>query len=448
VRRSESSLNVKTAFVALFIFELLLFLTFYRREIAWYPPQNYDQAAILCENYRLEEAALSDAPWKLWATLWRDGHPSGLLLPIEGALSGLILGGARLPQLFLNYLSFIAVQATAFYTAHAVLGRRAYGYAAVGLILCQLTPWFWAGGLFDFRMDFFAYCFFGIWTCAVIRSKLLLSRPWALCAGLVGAFLVLHRFLTIIFLFGISGAFATVCLVIRFFHRHNGAFSWRMSRRLFHLTLSIGIIAAISVPIFIQNRSSIYNYYVVAHGVSDERFVRAREVGITDLVGHLLFYPRSIVSDHWGKMFIWWSVALIACGAATRFFPRWGSPSEKTPSSDPESVVLRFIFLALRHLFASCRSDDRYRKVARCRRHYRGAGRLDGRISNRGSCLEILRSRFCPEVGSYSRMLNRAVWRWISPTVYPNYPTSASPRSTRRSSAPERARQVVSQLRQ
>jgi hypothetical protein len=169
-------LNVKTAFVALFIFELLLFLTFYRREIAWYPPQNYDQAAILCENYRLEEAALSDAPWKLWATLWRDGHPSGLLLPIEGALSGLILGGARLPQLFLNYLSFIAVQATAFYTAHAVLGRRAYGYAAVGLILCQLTPWFWAG-LFDFRMDFFAYCFFGIWTCAFIRSKLLLSRP-------------------------------------------------------------------------------------------------------------------------------------------------------------------------------------------------------------------------------------------------------------------------------
>lgn len=40
--------------------EALLFTNFYFREIAWYPPQNFDQAAILADTYRLQERVLSN----------------------------------------------------------------------------------------------------------------------------------------------------------------------------------------------------------------------------------------------------------------------------------------------------------------------------------------------------------------------------------------------------
>jgi hypothetical protein len=343
---SMSTRSDRKILAVLFVLELLLFLAFYRREIAWYPPQNFDQAGLLCSAYSLEEGALAHGLGEVWSALWRPEHANGLLLPIEGALSGLLLGGTRLPQLLLNYLFFIAIQAALFYTAFAVFGRRAYGYAAVGLILCQLTPWFWAGGLFDFRMDFCAYCLFGIWTCSVMRSKIFLSRPWAICSGLAGAFLVLHRFLTITFLVGISGGLAALFLFLRFLGRSDNALTGRMSRRLFHLALCLGTIAAIVVPIFFLNRSAIYDYYVGLHAAGDQRFVRAREFGITDLVGHLLYYPHSIIADHWGNWFIVGSLALIACAILTRLLRASVGSAEKTFSSDSEAILLQFIFLA------------------------------------------------------------------------------------------------------
>ena len=105
------------------------------------------------------------------------GHAAGVLFPIEGALAGIIIGGTRLPQLVVLFLGFCALQVTAFTVARTIWKRRLYGYIALGLILSQITLWFWeGGGLFDFRMDFLAYCLYGIWACAVLRSQLFLHR--------------------------------------------------------------------------------------------------------------------------------------------------------------------------------------------------------------------------------------------------------------------------------
>jgi hypothetical protein len=62
----------------------LLFTNFYFREIAWYPPQNSDQAAILADTYRLQERVLSNGFGQFLNEILTNGHPSGLGLPIEG----------------------------------------------------------------------------------------------------------------------------------------------------------------------------------------------------------------------------------------------------------------------------------------------------------------------------------------------------------------------------
>jgi hypothetical protein len=62
--------------------------------------------------------------------------------------------------------------------------------------------------LFDFRMDFIAYCLFGVWVCAALRSGLFLDWRWAIATGLLAALLVANRFLTIIYLLGIIAGLA------------------------------------------------------------------------------------------------------------------------------------------------------------------------------------------------------------------------------------------------
>jgi len=341
---SKSNFDTKVLGIVL-AFQALLFWTFYCREIAWYPPLNSDQVAYLEEAYRLQERILWHGLGDLFKTSWYKGHVSGLLLPIEGALSGLLLGGARWPQLAVNLVFFGALQVFAFYTARNVWDRRVFGYAVVGLILCQATAWLPWGGLFDFRMDFSAYCVYGIWACAVVRSKLFLDRRWAIGCGLIGGFLVLHRFLTVVYLLGVCGGFAGVCVAVGFLRRADADLTRRMWQRFYNLSLSAGVIIIIGAPILILNWPAIHNYYVVGHLVGNEKYIRAAEYGIRDPVGNLLYYPKSIIWDHWGQTFLFGSAITIAGGVAARCLGRSGNFGNKRASYRDETFLLQVIFL-------------------------------------------------------------------------------------------------------
>ena len=331
--------------LALIALEAVVFCNFFFREIAWYPPQNFDQTAFLTEAYQLEERVLSKGVSELWKALWSKGNPSGLLLPIEGAFSGLIIGGTRLPQLCILFIAFATLQLVTFATARSVWKRRTYGYLALGLILCQTTAWLWAGGLFDFRLDFVAYCLYGIWACAVIRSKLFLDRRWTIGCGLLGAFLVLHRFLTAVYLLGVCAGFAVVCVVLGLVARSDADLAGRMKQRLYHLALSVGILVVVVSPILFVNRSAIHDYYVVGHATGQEKYVRASEAGIRDLAGHLLYYPKSVLKDHWGATFLWGSAIAIATGLIARLLGRFGAFAAQRPSRRDETVLLQIVFL-------------------------------------------------------------------------------------------------------
>jgi hypothetical protein len=328
----------------LIAFEALLFYSFYSREISWYPAQYFDQNVYLTEAYRLQERILGHGLSEFWRALWDNQHFSGLALPIEGALSGLLLGGTRFPQLCVLFIAFCALQAVAFATAQTVWERRAFGYMVLGLLLSQSTLWFYAGGLFDFRIDFLAYCLYGIWTCTVIKSKLFLDRRLSIASGLIGAFLVLNRFLTVIYLVGVSVGFAGFCIIIWFLRRGDPDLARRMRQRLFNLSLSLGILVVIVGPILLINRKAIFYKYVFAQFFY-EKDIRAREFGIVGLSGHLLYYPASILRDHWGPIFLWASAIGIAGALGARLLGKAKSLPAALAIRPDEAFLLQFIFL-------------------------------------------------------------------------------------------------------
>jgi hypothetical protein len=334
----------RTVLLIVIVLEALLFSSFYMREVAWYPPDNFDQASYLIETYRLQERILTHGLGQVWKILWSRGHAGGVLFPIEGALAGIIVGGTRLPQLCVLFLGFCGLQVAAFTAARTVWERRVYGYIALGLILSQITLWFWqGGGLFDFRMDFLAYCLYGVWACAVIRSHLFLHRYWSLGCGLIGAFLVLNRFVTVTYLFGVSGGFALVCGIIVIFWRKDADLVSRMRRRLLNLGLSSALFVVLVAPILVHNWRAIDGYYVANHAVGEERYVRAALLGINDLWGHLSYYPNSIRQDHLGRIFFWASAIAIGCGLATRVLGR--NLREEPRTRRDETLFLQIVFL-------------------------------------------------------------------------------------------------------
>jgi hypothetical protein len=187
------------------------------------------------------------------------------------------------------------------------------------------------GGLFDFRMDFFAYCLYGVWAAGVLRSRLFLDPYWSIGCGLIGAFLVLNRFVTVTYLLGVSAGFAVACGTVAIFWRSDPELASRMRCRFRHLGLSTGLLIIVVVPILIHNWDAIRGYYVVGHVVGPEKYIRAAELGIKDLAGHLSFYPKSVVQDHLGKIFLWGSAVAIACGLAARLLARWENVFAKPP---------------------------------------------------------------------------------------------------------------------
>lgn len=335
----------KVVLLALIAVQAFLCYNFYSREIAWYPPGNFDQSRYLASAYQIQKDTHDKGVFELVRAIGSRFHFTGLALPIEGALSGLVVGGARLPQLLILFLGFCVLQLVGFSTAHLVWGSRAYGYTMLGLILCQSTPWYWSGGLFDFRLDFVAYCLYGIWVCAAIQSKLFLDRWWAIGCGLIGAVLVLNRFVTVVYLLGVSAAFAGFCIAIQIFWRTNSDFTERMRRRLYNLAISVGILAVVVAPFLIRSSAGWFQYYAVEHGVTKVKDVYALQLGVTNLFDNLLFYPKTLLRDHCGLTFVLGSAIAIVTGLIARFLDRPRIPVPKGASQQDETFLLQIIFL-------------------------------------------------------------------------------------------------------
>ena len=85
----------RTVLLILIVLEALLFSSFYMREVAWYPPDNFDQASYLIETYRLQERILTHGLGQAWKVLWSRGHAAGAVFSRSKALWQVLLSAGR-----------------------------------------------------------------------------------------------------------------------------------------------------------------------------------------------------------------------------------------------------------------------------------------------------------------------------------------------------------------
>src|SRR5262249_55260118 len=116
------------------------------------------------------------------------------------------LGASRLSALTLNFIHFALLQVALAWVLLWLSKRWSVALFAVGLLLTAGAPFWWVGGLMDFRIDFMAMSLFGVFACLLLRSGVCASRGWSLAAGALAGLCVLTRFLTMLYftaLFGI-----------------------------------------------------------------------------------------------------------------------------------------------------------------------------------------------------------------------------------------------------
>ena len=155
---------------------------------------------------------------------------------------------------------------------------------------------------------------------------------------------MLNRFLTAVYLFGVSIGFAAVCGVIVLLWRGDGDLTRRMLRRLYNVVLSLGILAVIVTPFLIRNWREIFNYYGVGHLLSDVSSARAHQIGVDGLMEKLLFYPNSILRDQWGPTFVLGSAIVLICSLIV-YLTNSGKARDARPPFRDETFVLQLVFL-------------------------------------------------------------------------------------------------------
>jgi hypothetical protein len=293
------------ALALLLVFEFRHFRQFAEREVVWCYPTGFDQASYLSRSYRTFErivthGVIDGVTHGLWDE--KNEKPNGALIEVEASVLYLLLGPSRLSALTLNFAHFALLQVVLAATLRWYSGRWSPAFLGVGLLLTTASPFYFAGGIMDFRIDFIAFCLVGIFVCVVIRSAVFQSWRWSIAVGVVAGYLVLFRFLTAVYLAGILGLFfLLVCCQWAFCS--DLAVRERLTARLRGLLVACTVLGAAVTPAIVTRWRAIHRYYVEV-GVKAEGAIRYQEVGVSGLASRVLFYPRSVLLDHVGQRFL------------------------------------------------------------------------------------------------------------------------------------------------
>jgi hypothetical protein len=300
--------------LALGSLELIALNRFAVREVTWAFPIAFDQAFYGLESFWLYEQIRQQGWWAVVLQRLVHGSPQGVLLQLQGTLACVLFGPGWLRLLNVNFVYFLLLQSMTAYAAWHASGKRLQcAVLSVGLLLAVGTPYFWAGGVMDFRLDFAAFCLYGMLIAAVIRSAVFGARGWSLAAAGIAGVLVWLRMLTMVYVVGIG-----VMLLAYFFFRRRA----RRDARLRNASLWLGVLIGLAAPLLLARLPGLYAYYWVGHVAGPEPEIRAREWGITDLWGHISFYPRSLFETHLGFVFLALSALVLVVAAVDRFVHR------------------------------------------------------------------------------------------------------------------------------
>jgi hypothetical protein len=327
----------------LLLFQWALFRQHVEREVAWFVPRHHDQAEYLLTSYQIHETLLSRGLLRGLGMVVQLPSANGLFLPLHGALLYFLLGVGRLSALTLNFLWFAGFQVALAGTLFWRTRRWSVALLGVGLLLTAGTPLRDVGGLTDFRIDFVAFCLYGIFLCTVVRSRVFYSRRWSLAAGCAAATLALYRYIASVYLAGALGLF-WIYLVVAAWRTRDAARRRALLRRFAGTTLCGLVVVATVAPFLFLNRQALWNYYVANHILGEERHIRAAECGVFSTAGSFLFYPASVWSDHAGPLFLF----VAALGLVVALLLRRERPADdRSPNSSTEDTRLAWVFTGL-----------------------------------------------------------------------------------------------------
>lgn len=323
------------------------------REVTWSFPPAFDQALYLARTYRIHEVILDRGLLDGIGYALFEPTPNGVMLPLQGALLSLVLGPERLTLLTVNFLYYFMLQISVLATLRWLSRGWSLPLVGLGLLLTALSPFYCAGGLMDFRIDFVAFCLFGMLLCLAVRCQAFLQLRWSAAFGALAALLVLFRFITAVYLAGILGAFFLVILW-KWWRGANETGRDAARRRLCGILIASGILWLSAGPALWRQREHLRNYYVVGHLTGPEKELRAAEFGVHTLADRLLYYPRSLWLDHLGLTLGTLGAAVLLAAAALEASRRLRRTAFTiTTASAPDFLwPLAFVAIAVVMLFA------------------------------------------------------------------------------------------------
>ena len=305
--------TITALLAALFLAEAVLFYLQAATNVAPFFPPAADQVGYLIPAYNIASIARSHG---LSSLLWESITPhlaNTASFPSQGAAMILLTGLPRVGALTVHLGYFLLLQLVVYRFA-AWKRRNDYdGWIIIGLVLLLQGTFAWAGGIFDFRIDFTAMCLLGIWTCLVLRSGVFRRRRWSLAAGLVAAWLAGTRYISVVYLGSIMATVLAVNLMqaVRASSRIGRALAWT---RACNVVLSGLIVVAVVAPLLWLSRHMLREYYYESLFVSAEAAIRSKEfVGSDRLLDHLMYYPSSIAFHHIGSPLLRVCGVLLGC---------------------------------------------------------------------------------------------------------------------------------------
>jgi hypothetical protein len=287
--------------IVLFAAEAMIFYVHVARDIAPFYPSNFDQLSYYLATYDLIGAFHARGLRPLVEELLQPNSATGTTLVLQGALLSLIGGANRTAILSVNLVYLLALQFVFFVVIRTRTGRADLAWIGMAFLLSLSTLFNVTGGIYDYRIDFSAFCLYGIWTCLLVWSGSFLRTSRALVVVAIGILLVFSRFFTIIYIGGVLGALLAINTYVIW--RNPSPYRTAVAaRRIRNILLSGTIIAASCGARLFLSRVAIYDYYVVGHVLGEEKYIRAHELGVYSIAGHLLYYPQSILNGHIGLL--------------------------------------------------------------------------------------------------------------------------------------------------
>jgi hypothetical protein len=227
-----------------------------------------------------------------------------------------LFGANRFSALLPNFIYFIILQAITLYTIRHFSKKTYLSLFVLGVMLAALSPTSLIGGMYDFRMDFIAFCLMGIWVACVIRSQLFLDRRWSYVVGFCAILMILNRAITLTYLIGIMSIMSVYLFAASKIKKDSLARS-RYHSRFIHSALVLACIIGLSLSYVYLNWSELYHYYVVGHVINNEKYIRVVEAGIESNFRMWIFYPYTLLGHQIGP----YACVMIIAWLSTLLFP-------------------------------------------------------------------------------------------------------------------------------